>query len=89
MKILLYTEGLKAISKSGLGKAIGHQKKALEDNKIKYTTNLKDDYDIYILIFTGQNLIFMRRKQKEMGKELFIMPILQRKTLEILFYLVT
>ena len=45
MKILLYTEGLKAISKSGLGKAIGHQKKALEDNKIKYTTNLKDDYD--------------------------------------------
>ena len=28
MKVLLYTESLKAISKSGLGKAIKHQMKA-------------------------------------------------------------
>ena len=48
MKVLLYTEGLKTISKSGLGKAIKHQMKALEDNKIDYTTNLKDNYDIDI-----------------------------------------
>ena len=31
MKILLYAEGLKTIGKSGLGKAIQHQMKALED----------------------------------------------------------
>ena len=37
MKVFLYTEGFKAIRKSGLGKAIEHQKKALELAKINYT----------------------------------------------------
>ena len=46
MKVLLYTEGLKTIGKSGLGKAIKHQEKALQDNHIDYTTNIKDDFDI-------------------------------------------
>ena len=46
MKVLLYTEGEKTISKSGMGKAIKHQMKALELAGIDYTTNLKDDYDI-------------------------------------------
>ena len=32
MKILLYTEFEKALSKSGLGKAIRHQMRALEEN---------------------------------------------------------
>lgn len=27
MKVLLYTEGLKVVGKSGLGKAINHQKR--------------------------------------------------------------
>ena len=46
MKVFLYTEGFKAIRKSGLGKAIEHQKKALELAKINYTLDKKDDYDI-------------------------------------------
>lgn len=46
MKILLYAEGLDTIGKSGLGKAIEHQKKALEDEGIEYTLNPEDDYDI-------------------------------------------
>ena len=46
MKVLLYSEGLKTIGKSGLGKAIKHQMKALEKEKISYTLNPKDDYDI-------------------------------------------
>ena len=46
MKVLLYTENEKIIGKSGLGKAIKHQMKALEKNGIDYTTNIKDDYDI-------------------------------------------
>jgi len=46
MKVLLYTEGEKVVGKSGLGKAIKHQMKALESVGIEYTTNLKDDYDI-------------------------------------------
>ena len=39
MKVLLYTEFAKMNGKSGLGKAIKHQMKALDDNKVEYTTN--------------------------------------------------
>ncbi len=46
MKVLLYTEGQKTIRKSGLGKAIKHQMKALEYAGVPYTTNIRDDYDI-------------------------------------------
>ena len=46
MKVLLYTENQKLIGKSGLGKAIKHQMKALELMGIDYTTDPKDDYDI-------------------------------------------
>ena len=46
MRILLYTENEKLLAKSGLGKAIKHQMKALELAGISYTTNPFDDYDI-------------------------------------------
>ena len=44
MKILLYAEGLKTIGKSGLGKAIQHQMKALEDENIDYNLNQKGNH---------------------------------------------
>ena len=46
MKILLYTDNEKVIGKSGLGKAIKHQMKALELNNISYTTDPNDEFDI-------------------------------------------
>ena len=46
MKVLLYTESEKVIGKSGLGKAIKHQMKALASAKVSYTLNPKDDYDV-------------------------------------------
>ena len=46
MKVLLYTENERMVGKSGLGKAIKHQMKALDSVGIKYTTNPKEDYDI-------------------------------------------
>lgn len=70
MKVLLYTEGLKNISKSGLGKAIKHQMKALEDNKIEYTTNLKDDYDILHINFWGPKSYWVAKKAKKNGKKI-------------------
>lgn len=70
MKILLYTEGLKAISKSGLGKAIKHQQKALEDNHIEYTTNLKDEYDILHINFYGPKSYLYAKKAKRNGKRI-------------------
>ena len=46
MKVLLYTEAEKTFGKSGLGKAIKHQMRALEYANVEYTTNIHDDYDI-------------------------------------------
>lgn len=46
MKILLYTGLLKLVEKSGIGRAIHHQQKALEESSISYTTNIKDSYDV-------------------------------------------
>lgn len=46
MKVLLYSEKLDQISKSGLGKAIKHQMQALDSVGIEYTLNPKESFDI-------------------------------------------
>ena len=69
MKVLLYTENEKMISKSGLGKAIKHQMKALEDNQVEYTTNPKDDYDIVHINYYGPKSYFLAKKAKKLGKK--------------------
>ena len=70
MKVLLYTENEKMFSKSGLGKAIKHQMKALESTGISYTTNPKDDYDIIHLNFYGPNSYRLAKKAKRAGKKI-------------------
>ncbi len=69
MKILLYTEAEKLIGKSGLGKAIKHQIKALEDNNIEYTTNPKDDYDIAHINWYMLKSYRIAKKAKKNGKK--------------------
>ncbi len=70
MKILLYAEGLKTIGKSGLGKAIEHQKRALEDEKIPYTLNPKDDYDILHINTYFLKSYLLAKKAKRKGKKI-------------------
>lgn len=70
MKVLLYTEGLKTISKSGLGKAIKHQMQALKENGIDYTTDLDDDYDILHINFYGPKSYLFAKKAKKEGKKI-------------------
>lgn len=70
MKVLLYTEGLKHIGKSGLGKAVKHQIKALEDNHINYTLDPKcKDYDIVHINFYGPRSYLLAKKARKMGKK--------------------
>lgn len=69
MRVLLYTEGMKHIGKSGLGKAVKHQMKALEQNKIDYTLNSKDEYDIVHINFYGPKSYFLAKKAKGAGKK--------------------
>ena len=70
MKVLLYTEGQKTISKSGLGKAIKHQMRALEDNNIPYTTKLTQSYYIVHINFYGPKSYKMAKKAKKQGKKI-------------------
>lgn len=69
MKVLLYTEGVKAIGKSGLGKALKHQMKALEEVHVPYTTNPKDDFDIVHINFYGPRSFYLAKKAKKKGKK--------------------
>ena len=46
VKILLYSEGKNLFSKSGVGKALEHQKKALGLNDIGYTLDPNESHDI-------------------------------------------
>lgn len=69
MKILLYTELEKTIGKSGLGKAIQHQIRALEENGIEYTKNPHDDYDIAHINWYGIKSYMVAKKAKRMGKK--------------------
>ena len=70
MKVLLYTEGLKTVGKSGLGKAIKHQQKALENEHIEYTLNPKDDYDILHINTYFPKSYFLAKRAKKKGKKI-------------------
>ncbi|MDD6878635.1 MAG: glycosyltransferase family 4 protein [bacterium] len=70
MKVLLYTEGLKTIGKSGLGKAIKHQMKALEYENVSYTLNPKDDYDILHINTYFPKSYLLAKKAKKQGKKI-------------------
>ena len=69
MKVFLYTEGAKAIRKSGLGKAIEHQKKALELANVPYTLNKHDDYDILHINTYFIKSFFIAKLAKLRGKK--------------------
>lgn len=70
MKVLLYTEGLKTVGKSGLGKAIKHQQKALEYENIDYTLDPEDDYDILHINTYFPKSYFLAKKAKKKGKKI-------------------
>lgn len=69
MKVLLYTGCEKINSKSGLGKAINHQMKALESVGIEYTRNLKDDYDILHINTYGLGSYLLAKSAKRKDKK--------------------
>ncbi|WEV45178.1 glycosyltransferase family 4 protein [Streptococcaceae bacterium ESL0687] len=69
MKVLLYLEGEKLLSKSGIGRAIQHQKHALELAGIDYTTNKHEDYDIVHINSYGLKSYLLMKKAKRNGKK--------------------
>lgn len=73
MKVLLYSEGMKLIAQSGIGKAISHQQKALELNNIEYTTDVSSkDYTVAHINTFGPNSYLLAKKIKKEGKKVIV-----------------
>lgn len=70
MKVLLYFEGEKILAKSGIGRALDHQKRALSEVGIEYTLDADcTDYDILHINTYGINSHSMVNKAKKLGKK--------------------
>lgn len=70
MKILIYNEDYQTVKESGVGKAIDHQKKALELAGVSYTLNSKDDYDICHINTVFPKSVSFAKKAKRAGKKI-------------------
>ena len=70
MKVLIYFEGQQLLSKSGIGRAFDHQKKALESAGVPYSTDKNElDYDILHINTYGLNSQRMVRRAKRADKK--------------------
>lgn len=70
MKILLYFEGERILAKSGIGRALDHQKRALSEIGIEYTLDADCvDYDILHINTYGINSHNMVNKARKLGKK--------------------
>lgn len=70
MKILLYFEGESVIGKSGIGRALSHQKRALASMGIDFTLDPKaTDYDILHINTYGAKSLRLVKKAKRLGKK--------------------
>lgn len=73
MKVLLYSEGMNLISKSGVGKAIRHQMKALDLNQVPFSTD-KDtsNYDIVHINTFGIKSYLLAKNARRKGKKVIM-----------------
>lgn len=68
MKVLIYAEAVKLIKISGIGCAVSHQQTALQKNRIPFTRDLNDNYDIVHINTYGPYSRFLAKKAKKEGK---------------------
>jgi 1,2-diacylglycerol-3-alpha-glucose alpha-1,2-glucosyltransferase len=70
VKVLLYFEGEKILAKSGIGRALDHQKRALSEVGIDFTLDATcTDYDILHINTYGINSHSMVNKARKLGKK--------------------
>lgn len=69
MKILLHSDKKDIIEKSGVGRALRQQMRALELNNVEYTLDPNDDYDIIHINTIFPESYLMGKKAKKLGKK--------------------
>ena len=67
MNILLYQKGEKLLRKSGIGRAMKHQMKALKLAGVNYTTDPSEGYDLIHINTIDPFARMMARKAKQKG----------------------
>lgn len=72
MKVLLYLEAENYLKKSGIGRAIKHQAKALSLVGQDFTTDLNDDYDLVHLNTYGLKSWLLMAKAQKAGKKVIM-----------------
>lgn len=72
MKVLLYLEAENYLRKSGIGRAIKHQERALNLVGQDYTTNPNDDYDLVHINTYGFKSWQLMKKAKKAGKKVIM-----------------
>ncbi len=68
MKILLYSEAMRLIKISGLGRAILHQKRALDYCGVPCTTDPREEYDVVHINTLGLRSRRLAKTAKKQGK---------------------
>ena len=81
MRVLLFNKKQKLYDKSGVGRAMKHQVKALTEAGIPFTVNEKTDFDIVHINTIDQSAFRMARKLSAWGKKLWFMAIPLKKIL--------
>lgn len=69
MKVCLFFENEKTISKSGIGRAMKHQMAALDSVGVEYTTDINDSFDLLHVNTYGIASLAAVNKAKEAGKK--------------------
>lgn len=72
MKVLLYLEAEEYLRKSGIGRAIKHQERALTLAGQDYTTNPQEDYDLVHINTYGYKSWRLMSKAKKAGKKVIM-----------------
>lgn len=72
MKVLLYLEAADQLRKSGIGRAIKHQQRALELEGIAYTTDPTDDYDLVHINTYGIKSWRLLKQAQRAGKRVIM-----------------
>jgi 1,2-diacylglycerol-3-alpha-glucose alpha-1,2-glucosyltransferase len=69
MKVCLYQEQEALLKKSGIGRAVEHQRMALELNDVEWTKDIKDDFDLIHVNTVGPKSLYLAKKMKSEGKK--------------------
>lgn len=72
MKVLLYLEAENYLRKSGIGRAIKHQEKALTMANQSYTMDINDTYDLVHMNTYGYNSWKLMKKAQKNGKKVIM-----------------